>query len=96
MINFVFSVSRYISLLDYPTSPVSIGEEATITYLAANRADGYVHFGSTFFAIFFLGMEAETPSDLIQVSSVNPFTFFWTFTVSSLFNTTIETSLGGK
>ncbi len=77
-------------------SPVSIGQTANITYLAADSAEGYNNNGQVNFQITFIGLEDILPSSVIQQSLINPFIYIWTFTVSSLYNTTIITSLGGK
>ncbi len=83
-------MSRYISLLEYPQTPVSIGQEVSIDVLAARFGNGEI---ST--SLVEIEMFAGELTTSLQ-SRDNPFTFGFDFTVSSQMNTTFSIVLGGK
>ena len=86
----LFSVPRYISLLQYPQNPVSIGQEVSVDVLAAIFGNGE-RSPITIEIEMFAGELTTSlqPRD-------NPFTFGLDFTVSSQMNTTFSIVLGGK
>lgn len=93
---FFFIARTFLSVIDYPEGPISIGQMATITYLVADDAEGVMNDGPASLQVNFVGSEVELPPLPIARSSFNEFTYIWEFTVASFLNTTIETSLSGK
>ena len=86
---------NYISVLEYPLEPLTVGREAVITFLVASNADGYNNTGVFEFDISVTSgtNTFEIPSSLIEVSSFNVFTYQMIFNVTSLLNGTVTVIL---
>ena len=86
---------NYISVLEYPMEPLTVGREVVITFLVASNADGYNNTGVFEFDISVTSgtNTFEFTSSPIEVSSFNVFTYQMIFNVTSLLNGTVTVIL---
>ena len=81
-------VPNYLSVLDQPREPLSIGQEFVIFFLVAAGANGLRNMGPTNFQMVFQNSESSIPMSRVRRSFSNVFIYELTLLGTSELNNT--------